>query len=1073
MALAVQYDIVAKTVKAQKAIDDLVRKEKGLNSTLAKTSSATKKASSSSKVLTTRFRSLSKAITPLRTGIAALLGAYGLTRVSKTFLQAAADAEKYRVIANTVTRSTEEGARAFSSMSKYAMQVPFQFEDIIKAGVRLLPILENGVDDMNKWLPVIGDIAAVSGLSIELVTGQMIKALSGGIGAARTFKTHGIANMMGFENGVAVSAKRTAERMMNAWTDPQSVFKDATLNLATTWIGTVSMMQDKWFFFRNMIMDGGPFQFLKSALTDVNKRLMKMFDSGELKKFTDRIGKVLVDALKTTLLVGAQVLDRVLVPIFSVLGAAYDGFMAQDKWLREIGIVGGFLFGIKGALVVAAISLVSGELKKITDEYERFVNLKGGTALEIDSEITKLKNERAIFLMQKKAFAQKYNISEERVLQNNFGAEFTDFYGIQTLNKNLRVTAEKLVRLNEIKKAGSAEQYDVNVLVKKEIELLKQKQILAEKYKVSEDEPELDLVKAGGSLRSLQGLLYSNVDPLGKELSDYDKWIDLNGALEENTKKLNVAHMALQDKIQGKIKEAIPEKDTTGLFGGIFDAITKPFGDKNYDRVKEWVDGLGDTIQKEMPKLEMQKDPVNQKKLRKWTGGLEKEYLKAIAWRKKIVSTFETARIGTIEDPRKKIEAQRKSDLANIEIKYAEEIRLIKAYGNKKVEVDRFIALRRSEVNVAADKAGDVLIKNKYNKELEILKASGAEEEELNTFFKDKRSEMGTEAYKEIERQREEDLLNIKSKYAEEIELLKKHGDDKLSVSKFIENKGLQINVEARKKIQAVDIKDLEARKRIMKATEEARIGAITDPRERMLAQHQSELAMIEIRYAKEIELMREYGYEKIKIEKFINDKKDQLDENYRRSQQAESLSNLGLIQSQMGEFSSFFQEMSQANIKAAKKWFKVYKALSFAESLISTYSAYTKALNSTLPVGVRNIYAGSILALGMAKAGMIASQQPPSFDTGGISTTPGMYYAGVKEAHIPLQGGNIPVNIKGNTGNTININMDGATFLDQETMRQSMTVIAAQVTRQLAPEAVVSDYFNDGQTREVFYGRE
>lgn len=55
---------------------------------------------------------------------------------------------------------------------------------------------------------------------------------------------------------------------------------------------------------------------------------------------------------------------------------------------------------------------------------------------------------------------------------------------------------------------------------------------------------------------------------------------------------------------------------------------------------------------------------------------------------------------------------------------------------------------------------------------------------------------------------------------------------------------------------------------------------------------------------------------------------------------------------------------------------------------------------------------------------GAFGGEALPSFDSGGISYKPQMYYAGIPEAHIPLQGGKVPVNINGGGGGNYTINI-------------------------------------------------
>jgi len=133
---------------------------------------------------------------------------------------------------------------------------------------------------------------------------------------------------------------------------------------------------------------------------------------------------------------------------------------------------------------------------------------------------------------------------------------------------------------------------------------------------------------------------------------------------------------------------------------------------------------------------------------------------------------------------------------------------------------------------------------------------------------------------------------------------------------------------------------------------------------------------------------------------------------------------------------------------------------------------AYTKTLaEPALPWPGNVAMANIILGMAAVQIGLIAAAKPPSYDTGGISTTPGMYYAGVPEAHIPLQsGGKVPVSLSGGGGGDIILN--NPTFQDQATLMKTMDTIAEARVTQGASRAVMQDYNDDHPVRSMIRGR-
>ncbi len=189
------------------------------------------------------------------------------------FLDVSNATEQYSTRLQVLLGSQQEGNRLFNEMTSYASKVPFQFNDIMRSATNLAGVMGGGVDEIKQWMPLIGDLAAASGLSIEETTGQVIRMYSAGAGAADLFRERGVLAMMGFKAGVAYSVDETRQKMMDAWDSANSKFKGATTALATTWAGTMSMLEDKWYLFRDRIMKAGVFDGLKGVLGTVNDAL--------------------------------------------------------------------------------------------------------------------------------------------------------------------------------------------------------------------------------------------------------------------------------------------------------------------------------------------------------------------------------------------------------------------------------------------------------------------------------------------------------------------------------------------------------------------------------------------------------------------------------------------------------------------------------------------------------------------------------------------------------------------------------------------------------------------------------
>jgi len=199
----------------------------------------------------------------------AMRGIRAAASLAVSFKDAASEAEGFRVRLNTLLGSVYEGNRAFDEMAEFAGTVPFEYREIMAAATDLSGVLEGGVDDISTYMPIIADLAAVSGLSIQETTSQVIRMYSAGAASADMFRERGVLAMLGFQAGVSYSAEETRRTLIRAWEDPASKFRGATEDLAKNWTGIMSMMSDSWFQFRDSFMeDTVLWDFLKTALDE-------------------------------------------------------------------------------------------------------------------------------------------------------------------------------------------------------------------------------------------------------------------------------------------------------------------------------------------------------------------------------------------------------------------------------------------------------------------------------------------------------------------------------------------------------------------------------------------------------------------------------------------------------------------------------------------------------------------------------------------------------------------------------------------------------------------------------------
>jgi len=296
----------------------------------------------------------------LATGAIAALGA---ARIGRSFLNVATSVETLQQRFKFLFGTAEEGAKAFDTLSKFAGTVPFSLEEISSAA-GVLAVVSKDAEQLGENLVLTGNVAAVTGLDFRTAGEQIQRALSGGIGAADLLREKGVRDLLGFKAGVTVTATETAEALERVF-GPNGKFGDASVALASTFTGLVSMVGDKMFQFQKLVMDAGPFDFLKSAVAVLNDELTEQF--GSIEESAKAIGAGIVSAAETALVGTGYLLDS-MAPVIDFFTDAFNNIMrAVDgihPALKFAGVIGFLMLGFKAKMAVVFIGGIFDEIMK-------------------------------------------------------------------------------------------------------------------------------------------------------------------------------------------------------------------------------------------------------------------------------------------------------------------------------------------------------------------------------------------------------------------------------------------------------------------------------------------------------------------------------------------------------------------------------------------------------------------------------------------------------------------------------------------------------------------------------------
>ena len=313
----------------------------------------------------------------------------GAGLVIKNLVSTGRELENLRVRLKFLLKDTNEGAKAFDNMVKFASKVPFSLEEI-QSGSGILATVTDNADDLQKMLEITGNVAATTGLDFRTAAEQIQRSFSAGIGAADLFREKGVRNMLGFKAGATVSIEETVAAFERVF-GKGGRFGNSTDELAKTFEGTLSMIGDKIFNFKKVLLEAGFFDELKKQFGDLDKFLSD--NAEQLDKIAISVGRNLARAIKGAVDIGKDLLP-LLQNIGRTLKSIVDGFLSLPAFVQSVGVVGALLFGKKGALAIAGVSFLIDKINDLIDrtnqaQFEELINIK--SVEEADAKITQLR----------------------------------------------------------------------------------------------------------------------------------------------------------------------------------------------------------------------------------------------------------------------------------------------------------------------------------------------------------------------------------------------------------------------------------------------------------------------------------------------------------------------------------------------------------------------------------------------------------------------------------------------------------------------------------------------------------
>ena len=308
----------------------------------------------------------------------------GAGLVVRNLVSTGKEIENLRTRLKFLLKDTTEGAKAFDNMAEFASRVPFSLEEISRGSGILATITDNATD-LKNMLEITGNVAAVTGLDFRTTAEQIQRSFSAGIGAADLFREKGVRNMLGFQAGAAVSIEATAEAFQRVF-GKGGRFGKATDELAKTLEGTLSMIGDKAFNFKRVLLDAGFFSQLKREFGDLDKFLVQNSESLEriaigfgvtLAKAVKGISNIFVflkENIEGVVTVFKALIALKLVAFFISLGKAIVPVLAGLRGLAGLSVVGLAAVAASVAATAATFKVMNDQINKVTESLTKAID---------------------------------------------------------------------------------------------------------------------------------------------------------------------------------------------------------------------------------------------------------------------------------------------------------------------------------------------------------------------------------------------------------------------------------------------------------------------------------------------------------------------------------------------------------------------------------------------------------------------------------------------------------------------------------------------------------------------------
>ena len=320
-----------------------------------------------------RVKSLTGTVFNLKTAFVAMASSVAAGAVAKGFLGTAMAFEKYETILKTITGSSQAARESMDWITKFTAKTPYDLDQVTASFVKLAAY---GFDPTDKSLKVLGDTAAGMGKDLIMAVEMFADAATGEFERLKEFgiraKQEGDKVTFSWvENGAQMvkTAKKTQAGITTALIDIfANKYAGAMDDLSKTGEGMWLNILDHFTMFQKAVMSAGVFAYIKASLSLILERLNKLKDEGKLDEWAKQIANDTIAMFEKMLLGTAAFYDGIkpiIDDIKTALLSIWESFKSLPPWVQKVGLVGAFLGGKTGKVIVAGTLISLSHIKNL------------------------------------------------------------------------------------------------------------------------------------------------------------------------------------------------------------------------------------------------------------------------------------------------------------------------------------------------------------------------------------------------------------------------------------------------------------------------------------------------------------------------------------------------------------------------------------------------------------------------------------------------------------------------------------------------------------------------------------